>query len=423
MTHYIRFISFFFIAILFISCNDNGSNFQVIEIDVESEIDNMQVINLSQFADDIEYFSLETSSNSLIADYNTYDIGEDNIIFTNPEMSLVLFDRSGSFVMKFGNKGQGPGEYLSVKNLSIVGQNVFFSSGKDLYEFSLNGEFLHKYTDILAPQDRYQLEHVTFVDDSLLFGHIENNDGQTPFKGMLINKKGFVNKKYDNFDIIDNKGSRINGGSTQVYTFSNSVHFKEQFNDTSFYIDNDFSLIPKFSFIMGDLKMPESIRANFFEYFQKMNNYHAIENILETSDYLFLDINFGNHFPANSLTPLKGSGPGGADLKNHTTNCLAIYNKETFELQFCKPTSIDNPLFTSGLYNDIDAGPRFFPSSQVNDSTFVMLVNPFDLKKHVESDEFTKSRPLYPEKKNELKMLADSLRENDNPVLMLVSIK
>lgn len=126
MTHYIRFISFFFIAIFFISCNDNGSDFQVIEIDVESEIDNMQVVNLSQFADDIEYFSLETSSNSLIADYNTYDIGEDNIIFTNPEMSLVLFDRSGSFVMKFGNKGQGPGEYLSVKNLSIVGQNVFF---------------------------------------------------------------------------------------------------------------------------------------------------------------------------------------------------------------------------------------------------------------------------------------------------------
>jgi len=137
----------------------------------------------------------------------------------------------------------------------------------------------------------------------------------------------------------------------------------------------------------------------------------------------FLDINFGNHFPANRLTPLKGAGPGGADLTTNTTNCLAVYSKETSELQFCKPTTTDNPFFTSGLYNDIDAGPRFFPSSQVNDSTFVMLVNPFDLKKHVESEEFKESRPLYPEKKNELKMLADSLDENDNPVLMFVTLK
>jgi len=423
MTNFKPFALFSILTIIIISCENNDSYLHVPEIDIETEIENMKIITISQFADDIEYLTLETDSRSLIMDYTNYNIGEEEIIFINPGMSLVLFDRTGKFVAKFGDRGKGPGEYLSVMDLSVLGEKVFFRSGKDLYEFSLFGEFIQKYTGILAPQDKYQLEYITFVDDSLLFGHIQNNDGQTPIKGMLINKKGSVRKKYDNFDILENKGSRINGGSTQVYTFNNSVHFKEQFNDTLFYIDNDFNLIPKFSFIMGDLKMPESIRSDFFEYFQKMNNYYAIENILETPHYLFLDINFGNHFPANRLTPLKGAGPGGADLTTNTTNCLAVYSKETSELQFCKPTTTDNPFFTSGLYNDIDAGPRFFPSSQVNDSTFVMLVNPFDLKKHVESEEFKESRPLYPEKKNELKMLADSLDENDNPVLMFVTLK
>jgi hypothetical protein len=92
-------------------------------------------------------------------------------------------------------------------------------------------------------------------------------------------------------------------------------------------------------------------------------------------------------------------------------------------LVFCKPTSTDNPLFASGIYNDIDAGPRFFPKKIVNDSTMVMWIDAKQFKDHIASDDFKNNMPKFPEKKKQLEDLANSLTEFDNPVLMLVTFK
>ncbi|MZP67102.1 MAG: hypothetical protein GT597_13230, partial [Bacteroidales bacterium] len=45
------------------------------------------------------------------------------------------------------------------------------------------------------------------------------------------------------------------------------------------------------------------------------------------------------------------------------------------------------------------------------------------LKEYVASENFKNSKPLYPEKKKELEKLADSLKETDNPVLVMVRLK
>lgn len=102
---------------------------------------------------------------------------------------------------------------------------------------------------------------------------------------------------------------------------------------------------------------------------------------------------------------------------------MGIYNKKTGDLVFSKPTSTDNPLFTTGLYNDIDNGPRFLPQKQINDSTMVMWIESKQLKEHIASDDFKNDSPKYPEKKKELETFANSLSEFDNPVLMFVTFK
>ena len=45
------------------------------------------------------------------------------------------------------------------------------------------------------------------------------------------------------------------------------------------------------------------------------------------------------------------------------------------------------------------------------------------LKEHVSGPEFLNSRLLFPEKKRALETLANSLSEDDNPVLMVVTMK
>jgi hypothetical protein len=51
------------------------------------------------------------------------------------------------------------------------------------------------------------------------------------------------------------------------------------------------------------------------------------------------------------------------------------------------------------------------------------MIDAMKFKKHIASEEFRNSKPKYPEKKKELEKLAASLKETDNPVLVLVRLK
>jgi hypothetical protein len=82
--------------------------------------------------------------------------------------------------------------------------------------------------------------------------------------------------------------------------------------------------------------------------------------------------------------------------------------------------------FIGGIFNDLDAGVRFQPENyfeEKNREYIIALINPFDIKALVTTNEFKRSEPKYPEKKKELEKLANSLKETDNPVLMLVRLK
>jgi len=104
---------------------------------------------------------------------------------------------------------------------------------------------------------------------------------------------------------------------------------------------------------------------------------------------------------------------------------VGVYEKETDHLALSEPTNTDNHLFTSGFYNDIDAGPRFIPEKMINDSMFVMKLNFNYLVEHVESNDFKNNIPKNPEQKDKLAAMVDSLKKTDfdNPVYMLVTFK
>ena len=67
--------------------------------------------------------------------------------------------------------------------------------------------------------------------------------------------------------------------------------------------------------------------------------------------------------------------------------------------------------------------PLFYYYTDGGSEYIATMINPFDLKNYIASDEFKNSTPKYPEKKKQLEQLANSLNENDNPVLMLVKLK
>ena len=66
--------------------------------------------------------------------------------------------------------------------------------------------------------------------------------------------------------------------------------------------------------------------------------------------------------------------------------------------------------------------PEFYMKDNKNEYVGA-YIDAFQLKVHVASAAFKSSTPKCPEKKKELAKLANSLKDDDNPVLMLVRLK
>ena len=58
-----------------------------------------------------------------------------------------------------------------------------------------------------------------------------------------------------------------------------------------------------------------------------------------------------------------------------------------------------------------------------NGDMLFSFVEAHALKKHVASEEFKNAKVKYPEKKERIKELSDSLDDMDNPVLVMVRLK
>ncbi len=138
-----------------------------------------------------------------------------------------------------------------------------------------------------------------------------------------------------------------------------------------------------------------------------------IRTVLESTDYLFIECIFNKN--AIEITG-----------KKYNAGILGCINKKNKTLVFTMPQNIEKkqPYYSEiGLINDIDGGLNVYPQQIINNSTIVQWINVIDLKKHVASESFKNTTPKYPEKKKQLIKLANSLTENDNPVLMLVKLK
>jgi hypothetical protein len=383
-------------------------------------MNNWKVINLSQFTDNIKYIPLETNENFPLGWLNQVEFSVNSILVADMR-SCLLFNTDGRLVAKIGSQGRGPGEYEYAQNIDFIFPNrILLQSLYDLLEFKTDGSFVTRYKNYFLfnnNEDQY-FETWKIIYDSLLFGHTPNTTGLIANKALILNKNGDIKHLYKNYIQIKYEKTVASGfeNFACIYNFKNAVYYKEFYNDTLFTLNDQFKLIPNYAFSLGKFKEPIKGR----DHIEDMSKYLYLWDVFQTDKYLLIKSQYGDHFPAKRLTTKMFNGIG---ITVNTRFALGIYNKQTKELSFCKPTSTDNPLFTSGIYNDIDGGPRFFPSKQVNDTTMLMWVKANELKNHVASDDFKKSLVKYPEKKKELEKLANSLKETDNPVLMFVTFR
>ncbi len=405
------------------SCTvEEGS--KVKRIDIEGNLENFQPVKLSEICSEIEYIQLESSDSSLVGQIKFIDIS-DRYILTYDSYKCILFDKSGKFIRQISRRGRGPGEYTFLGQVKIFDDEIFLPEVRDK-SFKIHdnkGRFIEQVFSTGSFSQTLQACNFMIISDSLFLVQIENQSGREENRISLINRIGEVIKNYKNtnfFNLDDSIRSYSTDKDAIFYKINTKIRYKEKLNDTVWQVEQN-NLVPVYVFDRGEFGTPSYIRGwppkDFAEALSKAID---ISNVFETNNYIIIKTYFKKQFPFDFYDKYTiTNSPSG----KVPSEILGIFDKEKDDFYFVKPTNPEDQIFPTGFENDIDGGVNFIPQYKIGDTTLISWIYPYRLKIYTNSKTFKNSTPKFPEKKKQLEQLANSLNENDNPVLMLVKLK
>jgi hypothetical protein len=404
---------------VFITCTKESNN-SIVEIEFEKNIHNFHNFKLSKLCDNIEYIALESNDSTIFERIHFIDI-TDNYILIYDTKQCFLFDRSGRFLQNIGRKGHGPGEYRFVGQLRILNNEFFIPDpGRNTLMVFNN---LNKFKEEIKTSDCFTnqrfIENYFVLSDSTFFIQIPNHNGVQKNRIALINRKGNVLKEYANTTFFqrDKPGATTMDYAANFYRYNGNIRYKELLNDTIWQVEDD-RLKPVYVINRGKYGTPNYYRGlPLSKVGKRYRESIWIHKIFESKVYIIVKTSFMKNYPFDFYRNI-----GINELKIQY-EIIGLFNKQSGEFFFIAPTQIKDQIEPTGIENDIDGGINFMPNYTVCDSLLLGWANAFELKQFVSSKAFKLSNPKYPEKKKELEQLANSLDENDNPVLMLVKLK
>ena len=171
------------------------------------------------------------------------------------------------------------------------------------------------------------------------------------------------------------------------YQFENKLYFKERFNDTVYSINNQSNKFIPSLILISRLSSTNSENIKDPKYFKLLPN---IVNIFEVSRYLYY------------------SYPFYEDQFHKVFYDKYENRKYEINLEF------------GILKDDIGGGPDFDPKF-CSEGRMYSWIDVNALKKLIRSEAFVNTQVQNPKKQEALKKLVDSLKETDNPVLIVVT--
>lgn len=335
-------------------------------------------IMLNELASDIRYVPLETTDDCLMNNefYIMQYTGED--IITS---GIFHFDKNGKFLNKIGSKGQGPEEYL--QDLFAFGdwknKLLYVQNWTTLTCYGFDGTFVRS---IPTPQlnmgaaGLFDENHILYSND------IYYADKANPIQLYMVDSQnGKTVSKWRGHLEENKKYGMILTSRDFMYNYDNSLFYKPALENVIFKIlsSKKRQLVYKFDCSGKDIDVSAD-EVDPKKRFQFLSVYWA----KETAQYLF--VNYG--------------------MKNISR--LGIYDKE--KKTFTNVTIKDN----------LAGGYDIHPAWTSDDNHLLMVYYAGGL---LQDKEKRYSTGLLPERKKELDELLKNIKEDDNPVVILVTLK
>ena len=348
---------------------------------------------------DIEYIPLETNGQSLISGINLvyftdYSMNKiisgDGYYLIQNRGKILKFREDGTFITNIGKAGRGPGEFNQIEDTGIEKENqiTYVVSGfqKKFFLYSPGGVFIKTFNV------KSYIREFRFVEGGILC-YCGNNSGINESSFILIDKLGNIIKSFSNIYKFNQKSGFGFTHENLFYGFSNKIFKKEIYSDTVYVFEN-FDFKPHIVLKVGNRLITPKVRSESDMLTIGAKYIHPM-NLFEFGDYVYYQFVY-KYSPEELIYGFMGN------------------KKDNHQIFF-------NP--GQGIANDLDGGPGILPLTVKNDYTIISLIEPITLKKYIATNEFKNSTPKYPEKKRELEKLTNSLKETDNPVLVLIKLK
>ena len=349
---------------------------------------------LSDIADHINYIPLDNSIP--IGPISSFIIRNNSIYLSIEDLHLIKFDIKGKNPQPVGRNGRGPGEYLYCTYYTVDNKtgNIYLRGKREsILVYSPNGVFIR---ELLLPHcDDGSLFHAMEFLDSSLFIAQYIDGGHAKYNWVIIDTLGNILSYKENYlpSFISHTGQ--SGG---IYKFKDKISYWETYNDTVFTISPDFNYNTSIIFPPGNYRRRvENIKFNSpQEFIEEVKKICRTISLFETNYFWVY------RYMYNLV--------GIAFIDKRTRKTLLSFRE----------------LKSWGIDNDLDGGTVFQPEGYYTENGneyLIGMVDTYQLITKVVSDTFKNSASKYPEKKKDLEKLVSSLKETDNPVLMMVRLK
>jgi hypothetical protein len=365
---------------------------------VNPEKDKNTILLLSDYFNEIRYIKLQTSDACILEKISKVLTDGENVFISTLHSSssrLLFFSSDGLFIREIGHQGRGPGEFSAVLDFDIDRSKktiYILDTPGNILEYDYSGRFIKTHKSESRPS-KILLAH----DVLYLF---------TPWPNYILNKDHAVQTRQLSDEnkvnyLINRKPyafERTSGTLTYTNFFAgvndkNNIDFFEEKFDTLYCI-NSKKIGPR---IVIDLKkdIPRDLYSiSDYNKALQEHRYNTLSDFISIKNYLFFKI----------ISPP-------AIIYYYT------YNKSTSDLRMHDVTN-DKQYF----FNDIDGGYTFKPEGISENGVLYSVIDCYKLIDHFAN---TGSRLTYRDKTRyeALKKLVTSSKIDDNPVIMLVTLK
>ena len=403
-------------------------------INLSEDVSTVPSLLLSESAEKLEIVSLEMTDQSMLGEIRRIQVTDHNIwIDHGREFYIYRFSRSGKFLNKIGSIGQGPGEYTTYSTFLVDEDKkevYIIANTNGVLAYDFEGNFKRKIVDIQtilqlfsSVYDQYILNNQKFfatqnfalyrpIDKDSLWSFVSLGDDfqkKKYFKNPAhVGKEELIIANRANMDRMVNYWREY---LTSMDTYNAQLTLKYPDTDTIYcYDDATNQLLPQYAIFTDEEKGDYEATHLWFKD-RKSFDYFSIFSYYPTKDFVYL------------------IGSKGEEVYTY------CYNKKDGSVRLQKRQSAiterDVPWFSFPLRqmkrdfvldNDLGGGD-FTVDSRSSGKYWVDILEPGGDENWIDIDQIKSSTVIDESKKKELIQALESVTEDSNPILMIVTLK